>query len=226
MAKDTVTHNGIEYFGIATRREINKLLGSEEFAPPFDQCLTKELAAKCTSIKVTDNDTNPKKLLRYDSIELANRTITLKIYNNSAYALTLYSISIKFTIDGTAYEQSPDVRADTVAPGDTKNITITNYREKVPPEGNATLQLSIDCFYYNKPSGAATVRFYVPGSNNKFDIYVGPYANTEINASKTLTNSGTMSLVNNTLEWVWFSQEINTYWASNATEIQFEVKIS
>lgn len=226
MAKDKVTHNEIEYFGIATRREINKLLGSDEFPPPFDQCLSKELAATCTSIKVTDNDTNPKKLLRYNSIELANRHITLKIYNNSAYSLTLYNISIKFTIDGTVYEQAPDVRLDEVEPGKTKNITITNYREKVPPEGNATLQLSINCFYYGKQSGVATVQFYVPGSNNKFDIFAGRYTNTEIDASKTLTNSGTMSLVNNRYEWIWFDQGINTYWAYNATAIVFEVKTS
>ena len=242
MATNTVTHNGIEYFGIATRREINKLLGSDEFPPPFDQCLSKELAATCTSIKVTDNDTNPGKLLRYDSIELANRTITLKIYNRSStYHLTLYSISIKFTIDGTTYEQSPDVRNDSVAPGKTKNITITNYRDKVPPEGNATLQLSmgsgesmetegsvalilgVDCYYYDKPTGNASVQFYVPGSTNKYIIFSGKYTNKTINTSKTLTNSGTMSLVNNTLEWVWFAQEINTYWAYNATAIVFDI---
>ena len=226
MAKDKVTHNRIEYFGIATRREINKLLGSDEFPPPFDQCLSKELAATCTSIKVTDNDTNPKKLLRYDSIELANRTITLKIYNNSAYSLTLYSISIKFTIDGAIYEQAPDVRLDEVPVGKTKTITITNYREKVPMQGNATLQLSIDCFYYDKPSGTATVQFYVPGSNDKFDIFIGRYANKEIDASKTLTNSGYMSLINNKYEWQWIEKGINIYWPATATEIQFEVKIS
>lgn len=226
MAKDEKTIGNITYYGIATRRDINKLLNSEEFAPPFDQCLSKGLAATCTTIKVTDTDPNPGKLLRYNSIELANRTITLKIYNNSAYSLTLYSISIKFTIDGVIYEQSPDVRADTVAPRDTKNITITNYREKVPMQDNATLQLSIDCFYYDKPSGAATVQFYVPGSNNKFDIFIGPYTNTEIDASKTLTNSGYMASVNNKYEWQWIKKEINTYWLATATEIQFEVKIS
>lgn len=224
MAKDKVTHNEIEYFGIATRREINKLLGSEEFPPPFDQCLSKELAATCTSIKVTDNDTNPKKLLRYNSIELDNSTITLKIYNRSrSYSLTLGSISIKFTIHGKVYEQAPLVRLDEVEPGKTKTITITNYRKYVPLQDNSTLELSIECYYYDKSTGNASVQFYVPGSTNKYIIFSDKYTNKTINASKTLTNSGTMSLVNNKLEWVWFDQEINTYWSYNATEIVFDI---
>ena len=234
------THNGIEYFGIATYEEVNDLIG-QDFFPSNEwlRCLSKDVADKCDLIKYTDTDTNGGKLLRYDSIEIAQKTITLRLLNMSYdYAVYIHSFSFTFKDMNTGLEQT-----ETSVPNETiilephggeseQNLIIKNYRDMaVPKIGaplNVTLKLSIMYTFYSyypqlSLPTMSTVQFLGNGGksikiNCQKDNY-GQFGFTD----KTLTDSGYWTTVSGINQFNYITEEINPCWPLGATKITYGI---
>ena len=236
---------GIEYFGIATYRNVNTGAGSIIFPEndELDRCLSKRVADESSGFNYVDDGDeayNRGKLLKYSSINFFN-TIPLRIYNNrDSYAVSFERYYFKLLDNNSGKTESVELtNIDAyIYPGYAENFTIKNIRDLFPvpsiftTSGNITLSVELEGTVlgnFNAPiSGRrVTCKFYYHDKNGTISAGVTPNIGTtsgsdgKFKYTASFNLSWTFSEANQQI--TYFDPALNDVWPVDATKLTIEI---
>lgn len=195
MAKDKVKHNKIEYFGIATYKDVNDTVGFNSFTGDTSQCLSDNVANTKNYIRYPGKPLYTGKLLAFNNLTLLN-TITLTIKTNNTYGIKFNGITIRYqrktnnqlitakeetVFAGAILDNDPSLSVDILSPH-SNDMAIYGELGVPATEKIMTIEISTSIIYGS--FGSATVwwdtdTYTDPDPNNKHGKKLGEIANNQ-----------------------------------------------
>ena len=230
MATNTVTHNGIEYFGIAVYKDLNNIIGQTETYPDPDKCLSKDAADKIDTITYTDNDPDGGKLLRYDSIKKKFNTIDVYFTNNRSSSIYIAHVAINFSFYSKltnttyTYEIDRNIAHDIISAGGAeKKFTIPNYRLYISRDLVTGLELGkVTISFTLRTDPAARITCYLKNSENTNAMLVNNPYTLAYDHAVNCTLENTSKVVPGP-KYEYDTTTLIDYWPGDATFIRFDI---
>ena len=228
MAIDTVTHNNITYYGIATYDNVNKTLGYNTFTEETNRCLSDIAANDKNRIGYPNKPTYTGKLLAYYKLELLN-TVKLTIESNTAYAIQFNSIKIHY--QRKQNNTYTTVKSDTYFEGTMIYNTKSSSVDIISPFGNDYAIYGESLQPWNK---AVTIeinasRIWASPDNAEVIWYTDKFTTGEdlgdiTNASLTLSYKFDLWVTDPFALQPDLSGKLNPYWPETSTECKIMFK--
>lgn len=228
MAKDKVTHNKIEYFGIATYQDVNDTIGYNTFTGDTSQCLSDTVANTKNFIGYPGKPTKTGKLLAFVNLDLLKK-VKLTIKTNNTYGIKFNWIKIYYlrkqnntyteaktetVFSGAIIDKNISLSVDIISPHfNDPALYGVNY---VPPSEKAVKIEISPSIIYGSGSGKVywdTDKYTDPNPNNKYGKELGKIANNQPPLSYTFD-----LLTPDPFAFDQIKMVPNPYWPDTSTE--------